>query len=293
MSRSNASDAKPASRLGTILRESRRQHGLTGSELAGRIGISQGTLSKLEGAKLVPSIDLLCRLAMELEVPTDELEGWLAEAQLLPAIRPLPLDFLRAGDIERSQRALEGIERRASTLRVFQPQVVPGHLQTEAYAAGIMRLMRVMLPETERLSVRARMKRKGTIAAGKQFTFVLTEDALRARVCSSKEMARQIDHIIESSHLPNLWIGVIPWSTRLTAGRPMRFYIYDSNLVHVELPHGYVPLTRKQDIVFYEHLFAAQLRMAVAGEEMVSVLDRIKRDHLRLAELEREMAPAV
>jgi transcriptional regulator with XRE-family HTH domain len=273
-----------AALLGTHIREARRARDLTGSALASRAEVSQGSLSKIEAGKLVPSIDLLCRIGAALEVPADTLEAWLVDAQLVPSGGALPYEFLRSSDVERYQRIIEALEVRASFIRLFQSQVIPGQLQTPEYARATMRLVRTMSPSMLESAVEARLRRRALITGGKQCAFVLTEEALRARVATGRVMTAQIDALEEFAALPNVELGVIPWSTRLTSGRPPTFYIFDSSVVHVELPHCNLSLENRDDIKLYEELFAAQRRMAVTGPACIAVLERIKSDHKKLDE---------
>ena len=50
---------KSTAELGRTLRRHRKAKRLTGPELAGRLGVSQGTISKLENGRLPPTIDFL------------------------------------------------------------------------------------------------------------------------------------------------------------------------------------------------------------------------------------------
>lgn len=282
-----------AALLGTQIREARLARDLTGSELATRAEVSQGSLSKIEAGKLLPSIDLLCRIGAALDLPPDTLESWLIDAQLRPSGGTLPYEFLRSSDVERFQRVHEALEHRASFLRLYQAQIVPGQLQTPEYARAVMRLVRTMSPSMLQKAVDARMRRRKIIEDGKQCAFVLTEGALRARLLGGEAMAAQISVLQDFARLSNVELGVIPWSTRMTARRPPTFYIIDSNIVHVELPHDYLRLTRRQDVTVYEELFAAQNRMAVTDAACISVLERIKRDHLKLDEQDAQLEIAL
>lgn len=50
-------------RIGRVVRESRRAAGMTQAELARRIGTTQPAISKIESGRTLPGIDLLERLA--------------------------------------------------------------------------------------------------------------------------------------------------------------------------------------------------------------------------------------
>lgn len=275
--------------LGRRIRATREARDLTGSTVANAAGIAQGTLSKVERGKLAPSIDLLCRIGNALDVPLEELEQWLAEAQLIPSGSTLPYDFLRSGDVERFQRTLEALERKASLLRMYQAQLVPGQLQTRPYASAVMRLARTMPPAILKRSVEARMRRRAIVNDGKQCIFVLTEGALRARVASSQVIAEQLEELSRVAQLPNVQLGIIPWRAQLTSVPSASFYIYDATVAHVELPHHYVQLSDRKEVAVYEELFASQMRLALTGDGCIAALKRIQRDHLEIAVREQEV----
>ncbi|MFJ4687975.1 helix-turn-helix domain-containing protein [Streptomyces sp. NPDC088789] len=61
--------------VGPRLRELRRRRGMTLAGLAGRTGISESTLSRLEGGTRRPTLELLLALAEVYRVPLDDLVG--------------------------------------------------------------------------------------------------------------------------------------------------------------------------------------------------------------------------
>jgi transcriptional regulator with XRE-family HTH domain len=63
------------SSVGPRLRELRTRHGLTLAELAGEVGISVSTLSRLESGGRKPTLELLLPLARAYRVSLDELVG--------------------------------------------------------------------------------------------------------------------------------------------------------------------------------------------------------------------------
>lgn len=57
------------------LKKSRKEKGMTQSELAAEVGVERSSIGKYETAAIFPSADVLCRLAEALEVTTDYLLG--------------------------------------------------------------------------------------------------------------------------------------------------------------------------------------------------------------------------
>ncbi|WP_018350086.1 helix-turn-helix domain-containing protein [Longispora albida] len=61
--------------VGPRLRELRKRHGITLSQLAESTGVSVSTLSRLESGERKPTLELLLPLARAYQVPLDELVG--------------------------------------------------------------------------------------------------------------------------------------------------------------------------------------------------------------------------
>lgn len=57
--------------LGKIIRDYRKRSGITATQLAEKIGVSQGTISHIETGRRSPSVDLIHRIAEALNIPSD------------------------------------------------------------------------------------------------------------------------------------------------------------------------------------------------------------------------------
>ncbi|MYX38568.1 MULTISPECIES: helix-turn-helix domain-containing protein [Streptomycetaceae] len=80
--------------VGPRLRELRRRRGMTLAELAGRTGINESTLSRLEGGGRKPTLELLLTLAEVHAVPLDELVGAPRTGDPRIHLRPVTRDGL-------------------------------------------------------------------------------------------------------------------------------------------------------------------------------------------------------
>jgi transcriptional regulator with XRE-family HTH domain len=287
--------------LGELLQALRQGKNLTGQALARRLGTSQATISKIETGLQKPTMDYVVRFAAEIGLSKAETTRLLRRLNLLPAgatgdraAELLSLDLVAGDEAERQRRTLADFEASATVIQVFAPQGIPEILQTEEYARSALRLSGLIEPGAVEKVVQARLKRQRGLGRNKQYVVVLTEGALRARICSCPETVNQLDRIKSFAEAPSARLGIIAWSARLIATIPAAFAIYDDTLACVEVPHGHVFLTRDKDVEFYLRLFEALERMAVMGQEAASVLDRIIRDFGRLEDLERSVhAPSV
>ncbi|OXS80149.1 helix-turn-helix domain-containing protein [Domibacillus enclensis] len=64
--------------IGEVIKKYRKEAKLTATELAERIGVTQGTISQLETGKRKPSIDMLERIASVLGIPEKLLKAFVA-----------------------------------------------------------------------------------------------------------------------------------------------------------------------------------------------------------------------
>jgi transcriptional regulator with XRE-family HTH domain len=108
-----------------------------------------------------------------------------------------------------------GLEEAASLIRAYEPQVIPGLLQTEDYVRAITT---ASFPdaageETER-RVALRLARQELLRrpAPPEYWVVMDETVLRRPVGSREVMRGQLSRLIEAAEMPALTIQVIPYS---------------------------------------------------------------------------------
>jgi hypothetical protein len=138
-----------------------------------------------------------------------------------------------------------GLEQAASVIRTYEPQLVPGLLQTQDYAHAIMRLRRphVSHGEIER-RVALRMARQASLSQlGAPSVWVaLDEAALRRPLGNQKLQRAQLLHLIEMVQRPNITLQIVPFGAggHAAAGGPFTILRFSEP----DLP----------DIVYLEHL---------------------------------------
>jgi transcriptional regulator with XRE-family HTH domain len=113
-----------------------------------------------------------------------------------------------------------GLEAAASRLRTYEPELVPGLLQTEAYATEVIRLLPGVTDDevAKRISLRRHRQRLLLRAQppAPQLEFVLNEAALRRPLRPPAVHAAQLRHLAAVSAYPNLTLRVLPLSAGLT-----------------------------------------------------------------------------
>jgi transcriptional regulator with XRE-family HTH domain len=122
-------------------------------------------------------------------------------------------------------------EAEAATLRWFEPLVVPGLLQTEAYARAIFRARLRITPEELDELVAARMKRQEILTRDDPPTLwvILDEWVLRRPVGGPDVMAEQLTKLVEWARQPQVVIEILPASLGAHEGLNGAFIIADFN----------------------------------------------------------------
>jgi transcriptional regulator with XRE-family HTH domain len=258
-----------------MLREQRLNAGKTLEELAGSVGLTRATISKYETGKILPPVATVERLADALGVDTDQRRALIDAAEAahteVHAWRAIQTPSFR-----RRQDEIKELEAQATQIRLFQPSLVPGLLQTPQYCQALLELDRIRPVQNMADAVSARMERQSALYdEAKSFAFVLTEGALRWRIGSPQVHAIQLHHLAGLANLPNVSVGIIPMLAEVGARQTNMFAIFDATAVVVETMTAELTLREEQLIGFYARVFGTLSAHAVYGEDARSILDGI------------------
>lgn len=102
-------------------------------------------------------------------------------------------------------------EGNATLIRAFQPLLIPGLLQTEAYAEAVLSAYRV--PEdAAAIALTTRMGRQAILRREKpcQLAAVIDESVLTRRAGSAEIMREQLTALVEACQRPNIQVQVVP-----------------------------------------------------------------------------------
>jgi transcriptional regulator with XRE-family HTH domain len=256
-----------------MVRTLRRNAGLTGVELARLVGVSQSRISRIETGHLIPHPDEVDRLATALKLDADGREQLHDQARASRStMRSWRL--MHAQGVGKHQTDIGRMEQTATRLRLFQPNLVPGLLQTAEYARRAIEL--ATDAQDVGLGVARRMTRQQILYdRGKSFEVLITEGALRWRIVSTDAHVAQLRHLASLATLENVLIGVIPWRAQVGAHQSTMFCLFDDALAYVELLNGEVATEDPQDLTQYAATFAALKDSAVTGEDAIAELQRI------------------
>lgn len=126
-----------------------------------------------------------------------------------------------------------GFEAMATTVEAFEPMIVTGLLQTEAYALELIGYhASITLGVNIEKSVALRMRRQSAITREEnpaELWCVLEEQALRRPVGPPAVMAEQLDHLLEVTKRPNVNLQVIPHEIGVHPAIKGAFYLLRFN----------------------------------------------------------------
>ncbi|AEY89969.1 chitinase promoter binding protein 1 [Streptomyces hygroscopicus subsp. jinggangensis 5008] len=266
--------------MGQELRRLRELKGMTAEEVAERLLVSQSKISRLEnGRRSISQRDVrdLCGV-YEVE-----------DQRIVDSLMEMARDSRQQGwwhtfgDIPYS--VYIGLETDAESLRVYEPQLVTGLLQTRAYAEA---LVQGALPETstaeieKRVQVRMRRQERITAQANPLRLWVVLDEAALKRVVGSRLVMReQLEHLIEMSQLPHVTVQVLPFDVGAHPGLNGQYAILefadaaDSSVVYLEGVTSDLYLEKAQDVqkyaVMYEHLRAQSLNVEASRKFIADV----------------------
>jgi transcriptional regulator with XRE-family HTH domain len=227
--------------LGTHLRRLRESRRISAQEAAQAIRGSESKISRIElGRNAIREIDVL-------DLLTYYGVGAVEREQLLSLAEQAnrPGWWHRYNDILPDWfQTYVGMEEAATSIRIYEPQFIPGLLQTHRYAAAVLAVCDIPLGETER-HVILRKERQRRFTEGRLRLWVIVEETALRRPMGNKEILRdQLRYLLSLSGRPNLTLQVIPASASSHA-----------------VPNGFTILRFAEpdlpDIAYLEHLTSA------------------------------------
>ncbi|RBQ21443.1 transcriptional regulator [Spongiactinospora rosea] len=263
-------------RLAAELRRLREAAGMTMEEAAHALDLSQATISRLEAAKTARPRPRDIRDIIALYGVTDERH------------REEVMDLVR-GARERGWweqykgvfiGSYVGLEAEASSIRTFEPLIVPGLLQTPEYTTALTRSQLVRDPAEVEQHVAARMRRQEILAQDRppRFWAIIDEAALLRPVGDAGARRRQLQRLIDTHSLEHVTIQIMPMSAGAHIGLGGQFVILDfpleadRSVVYVETPACNLYLEECQHITRYDLIFQHLCAEALGVDASIAYL---------------------
>lgn len=252
-------------RLAAELRRLRDQSGLSISDMAEKLGWQVSRISRIETRQLgitAPDLrKLLDIYAVEDSAYREELAELARRANERGWWQSYPRNVIPSeyGD-------LIAVEAEAATIRSYQPEVVPGLLQTPGYARAVIRAGRRAdtAAEIDR-RVEVRLERQAILArtdpAPPRISVVLNEAVLRRRVGDPGVMREQLQFLMAERDRANLSVQVLPFDTGAHPSMVGPFTLVnfldpgDLGVVYLEHPTSSLFLETPEEIRAYEEFW--------------------------------------
>jgi transcriptional regulator with XRE-family HTH domain len=238
--------------VGLVLARFRKERELTGSAMARETGISQGQISKIENLKVTPSSTDVRKITEALHLPA-ALGNSLVERARRDQTEAVRVRAARraVGPVgeEIVQQDWQDEENKGSLLRVFEPILIPGLLQTSEYARRILIGFYAVRygdnalawPDTAAQVALRAARQERLYDTTVTYEFVIMEQVLKHRFGADDWpllMAAQIQRIEAACELPNVSVRVLPQSSVLSYPPVEAFTIVDNMVVLTESTVG-------------------------------------------------------
>ncbi|MFY1695570.1 helix-turn-helix domain-containing protein [Solwaraspora sp. WMMA2101] len=255
------------SELQDLLRSERLKRNLTQAQVGEAIRVSNSLIGAFETGKSIPLPDTAVDLDRIYET------GNQIQRLSRTAREDAQALWLRSW--------LES-ERRALVLRSFQPLVIPGLLQTEAYARAVLtagtrtrrRLDEAIAVRLERQS--ATLDRDEDI----QFTSIIAEAVLRQPGAFMKD---QLEHLVDIGHRSDVQIRVLPADVGMHVGLAGAFVVAvlpnDRRIGYLDDHLGGRIVTEAQDVLDLEQSWDAVSGLALTVSQSRDLIGRMIDEH--------------
>lgn len=263
--RKNASTMKL---VGKLLARFRTEAGMTQVELAQASGVQEDTIASVEQGRrsLVPD------LAETIDDLLDT-KGALATAvDNMPEVDLIPLwaeDYI-------------DMEQDALALSWYDNQVIPGLLQTKAYAEAVFR-NRIPVYSQEEIETHTatRLQRQQILDRKKPPTtsIVIWEPVLMMKLTSDEDHREQLRHLYAMAQLPGVCLQVLPLDSRVHAGLNGPFTLLETpdhqHVAYTETQRGSQLISDRNEVSILAQKYAMLRAQALSPVETLRLLARL------------------
>ncbi|WP_262015272.1 helix-turn-helix domain-containing protein [Micromonospora sp. Mcm103] len=278
----------PRRQLGRLLRQFRNEAGVTLDAAAEALEYSRQKIWRIEcglGSVRVLDVKAMCELYGVSAEMTEAMRGLAAETK--------SKGWWHAyGDAVPSWFELYvGLESAAAHLREYGDNLIPGLLQTRAYALGLYQPgSRLSVEERER-AVEVRLQRQSLLTRRlpqpPRLDTVLSEAVLRRTVHGPGVMTGQLTRLLECSELPNVSLHVVPFAAGPHPGSVAGSFVIldfptskggrapEPSVVYSESLTGALYLDKPDELRAYENAWTGLDALALSEAESRDMIKRV------------------
>lgn len=255
--------------FGAVVQALREHAGLSREEFGDRVGLSKHTVASLELGRRMPDPTF-----PERSEPVLGDTGALTKAAQHLARQPgLAAWFRRWAQLETT----------AITLYTYECRLIPGLLQTEAYARTLFTNQLPPLSDEQieaQWVARAERQRLLRERPNTAFAFILEEHLFRRRTGGVEVTRALVDHVLEMTELRNVEIQIMPTARETHAGLdgPMQLLETPENkwFAYCEGQRGGLLISDAKEVSVLQRRYARMLAQAHTVEDSVSLLQRMR-----------------
>ncbi|GAA3035315.1 helix-turn-helix domain-containing protein [Streptomyces glomeratus] len=271
--------------LGRRLLDLRERAGLKREEAARILRVAPATVRRMETAEVALKIPYLQLLLKAYGVSDEEAESFVQLAE----------EANKPGWWQRFHDILPGwfsmyvsLEGAASLIRQYEPHFVPGIMQTEDYARGVLRSGAVgqTSPEDIERHVALRMQRQALLTRDNapRIWVVTEETALRRPVAGPEVMRAQVDRLLEVTQLPHVTLQVIEFSSGPHPGTYGPFVLFRfampelPDMVYSEYLTGAVYLDARTEVANHLEVMDRMAAQAATAQRTKEILENLRKE---------------
>ncbi|MFE5947013.1 helix-turn-helix domain-containing protein [Streptomyces sp. NPDC056480] len=258
-----ASDSLKA--FGEVVKTFRRRAGLTQEAFAPLVGYSVPTVASIEQGRRLPSVGFVEKSEVVLDA--------------FGVIRAAAKHLARKPGLAKWFHQWAKLELQAVTLYTYENRLVPGLLQTPAYAKTIFDERIPALDDDEietRIAARAERKKLLTERPHTIYSFIIEEHVLRRQTGGPQVMRLQIDHILDICARRNIDLQIMPQSREYHAGLdgPMRLLETPENrwYAYCEGQENGLLISDSKVVSILQKRYARMRAQALSVEDSLSLL---------------------
>lgn len=265
----------------------RHRAGLSGSRLAAALNWDQSKVSRLETGTQKPQPALVEAWLNATGATPERTQELVALAQEISfEAKPWAQVYAEAGGAAAKQASTGPFGDTATSIVVFQPNIIPGVAQTAGFARWQLERGSTP-PEDLDAAVDARMDRRQMLYdPDRQITLLILESAIRRRTTSLDILAGQLDRLIDLAELKTLRLGIVPDlgtgpdDIVLPESPSVAFYLFgfadEPSVVTVETPTRELVVTAPTDVASFQESASRFETVAAFGPAAVAIIRRIK-----------------
>jgi transcriptional regulator with XRE-family HTH domain len=264
------------------LKRLRLASALSGAQMASHLKVTQPTISRIETGRQKVSLTQVSLWASATGA-TPEREAELLE--LAGDILAGPRSWAQEDGGTDAQRDLAELEQKTGLRSEFEPAVIPGLLQTAAYAARVISSgPEGVLPDVAQRVMNRMSRQRILYDEAKRFRFVIPEAVLLSPFGSAAdpdvpgEHREQLGRVEAATVRPNVEIGILPLAAS-PVWRLAGFSLYDDiagdePLVHVEWLTRPIDDSEPDQVEMCRQAFANLMHASAVGDDARELIRR-------------------